>query len=78
MSLFRYMPSRAAQVITGRNLRPGAILLVCAASASFGFTAGTLKAKEVSNQPGLRDPCRFGRRPERISTRQFAFADRLL
>ena len=54
MSLFRYT-SRAAQVITGRNLRPGAILLVRAASASFGFTAGTLKASEVSNQSGLRE-----------------------
>ena len=41
-------------MITGRNLRPGAILLVCAASASFGFSVGTLKAREVSNQPGLR------------------------
>ncbi len=29
--------------------------LACAAIAAFGFTAGTLKAQEVSNQPGLRE-----------------------
>src|SRR5271169_591639 len=28
--------------------------LACAAIAAFGFTAGTLKAQEVSNQPGSR------------------------
>ena len=42
-------------MITGRNLRPSAMALACAAIASFGFTAGTLKAREVSNQPGLRE-----------------------
>src|SRR5271169_84127 len=55
MHLFRYMPSRAAKVITGRDLRPRAMALACAAIAAFGFTAGTLKAREVSNQPGLRE-----------------------
>ena len=55
MHLFRYVSAGAAKVITGRNLRPSAILLVCAAIASFGFTAGTLKASEVANQSGLRD-----------------------
>src|SRR5260370_12162559 len=42
-------------MITGRNLRPSAMALACAAIASFGFTAGTLKAREVSHQPGLRE-----------------------
>jgi len=55
MHLFRYMPSRAAKVITGRNLRPRAMALACAAIAAFGFAAGTLNAREVSKQPGLRE-----------------------
>src|SRR5271154_6945972 len=42
-------------MITGHNLRPSAMALACAAIASFGFSAGTLKAREVSNQPGLRE-----------------------
>jgi hypothetical protein len=55
MHLFPYMPSGVAKIIAGRDLRPRAMGLACAAIAAFGFTAGTLKAQEVSNQPGLRD-----------------------
>jgi hypothetical protein len=55
MHLFRYIPSRAAKVTTGHDLRPSVMALACAAIAAFGFTAGTLKAREISNQPGLRD-----------------------
>jgi hypothetical protein len=40
-------------MITGSNLRPSVIALACAAIAAFGFTTGTLKAQEVSKQPGL-------------------------
>ena len=55
MHLFPYMPSGVAKMITGSNLRPSVMALACAAIASFGFSAGTLKAQEVSNQRGLRD-----------------------
>jgi hypothetical protein len=41
-------------MITDRTLRPSVMALACAAIAAFGFTAGTLKAQEVSDQPGLR------------------------
>ena len=41
-------------MITGSNLRPSVMALACAAIAAFGFTAETLKAQEVSDQPGLR------------------------
>jgi Na+/H+-dicarboxylate symporter len=34
---------------------PALWVLRVRAIAAFGFTAGTLKAQEVSNQPGLRD-----------------------
>ena len=54
MHLLRYTPLRVAEVITGRNLRPSAMALACAAIAAFGFTSGTLKAQEVSDQPVLR------------------------
>ena len=50
-----YVPSGVAKMITGSNLRPSVMALACAAVAAFGFTAETLKAEEVSNQPGLRD-----------------------
>ena len=50
-----YVPSGVAKMITGSNLRPSVMALACAAIASFGFSAGTLKAREVSNQSGLRD-----------------------
>ena len=55
MHLLRYTPSGVARVIAGRNLRPSAMVFVCAAIALFGFTSGTLKAREVSDQPGLRE-----------------------
>ena len=38
-----------------RNLRPNAKAFACAAIAAFGFAAGTLNAREVSKQPGLRE-----------------------
>ena len=38
-----------------RNLRANAKAFACAAIAAFGFAAGTLNAREVSKQPGLRE-----------------------
>ena len=55
MHLFPCMPSGLAKMITGHDPRPRAMGLACAAIAAFGFTAGTLKAQEVSKQPGLRE-----------------------
>ena len=55
MHSFPYMLSGVQKMITGRNLRPSAMALACAAIAAFGFSAGTLKAREVSNQSGLRE-----------------------
>ena len=55
MHLFPYMPSGVAKMITGSNLRPSVMALACAAIAAFGFAAGTLNAREVSNQSGLRE-----------------------
>ena len=55
MHLFPYIHSRVAKVTTGRDVRPSVMARVCAAIAAFGFTAGTLKAREVSDQSGLRD-----------------------
>ena len=55
MHLFPYMPSGVAKMITRSNLRPNAKAFACAAIAAFGFAAGTLNAREVSKQPGLRE-----------------------
>jgi hypothetical protein len=38
-----------------RNLRPNAQAFACEAIAAFGFAGGTLNAREVSKQPGLRE-----------------------
>ena len=55
MHWFQTLPSRTANVITDRNLRARATVFACAAIASFGFVSGTLKAREVSDQAGLRE-----------------------
>ena len=55
MHWFQTVRARAAKVITGRNLGPRATVFVWAAVASFGLASGTLKAREVSDQPGLRE-----------------------
>jgi hypothetical protein len=52
---------------------------VCAAIAAFGFTAGTLKAREVSDQSGLRDILADLAAGRNVSARrQLAFNDRVL
>ena len=38
-----------------RKLSPDAKAFACAAVAAFGFASGTLKPREVSKQPGLRE-----------------------
>src|SRR5260370_26027256 len=55
MRWFQTLPSRVAKVITGRNLRARATVFACAAIASFGLVSGTLKARAVSAQAGLRE-----------------------
>jgi hypothetical protein len=55
MHWFQTLPSRTAKVITDRSLRPRATVFACTAIASFGFMSGTLEARDVSDQSGLRE-----------------------
>jgi hypothetical protein len=54
MHWFQALPSRTAKGITARDLGARATVFACAAIASFGLASGTLKAQEVSDQPGAR------------------------
>jgi hypothetical protein len=55
MDWFQTQPSRTVKGITTRDLRARARVFACVAIASFGFVSGTLKAREVSDQAGLRE-----------------------
>jgi hypothetical protein len=55
MHWFQTLPSRTARVITDRSLGSRATVFACAAIASFGLVSGTLKARDVSDQSGLRE-----------------------
>jgi hypothetical protein len=55
MHWFQTLPSRTARVITDRSLGSRATVFACAAIASFGLMSGTLKARDVSDQSGLRE-----------------------
>jgi hypothetical protein len=51
MHCFRH---RVAKMVADHKLHPRATVFACAAIATFGFASGTLEARDVSDQPGLR------------------------
>jgi hypothetical protein len=54
MHWFQTLPSRTARVITDHSLG-AALRFPRAAIASFGLMSGTLKARDISDQSGLRE-----------------------